>query len=185
MLHEIVADVDADRCEIVFLLHWAGGQHSELRVKKHTPGHHGRCTSLEAIEVVRQLAGTVADDQIAATLNRLRLRTGAGNAWNTSRIQSLRAYHALPAFDAHQPRNHQLTLQQAARRLGISPTSVRRLIRHQLLPAWQVVSCAPWEIPADALDSDVVRRAVDALKQRTSRPRTPQAQAPDSMFSEG
>ena len=185
LLHEIVADVDTDRREIVLLLHWAGGQHSELRVKKHAPGQHSRCTSLEAIEVVRQLAGTVADDQIAATLNRLRLRTGAGHAWNTSRIQSLRAYHALPAFDAHQPRNDQLTLQQAARRLGISPTSVRRLIRHQLLPASQVVSCAPWEIPADALESEVVRQAVEALKQRMSRPRTLPAQASDSMFSAG
>ena len=184
LLQEVVADIDEGRGEIVLLLHWAGGRHSERRVKKNASGQHGRCTTLEAIEVVRQMAGTVADDQIAATLNRLRLRTGAGNAWNATRVQSVRAYHALPAFDPHQPRDGQVTLEQAARRLGISPTSVRRLIRNQQLPARQVVSCAPWEIPSDALDSEVVRQAVDALKQRTSVPRTHAAHAHDSMFSE-
>ena len=34
LVHEIVADVDENNREIVLLIHWAGGRHSELRVKK-------------------------------------------------------------------------------------------------------------------------------------------------------
>ena len=57
LIEEIVADVDESRREIVLLIRWAGGQHSELRVKKRETGQHSKCTSLEAIEVVRHIAG--------------------------------------------------------------------------------------------------------------------------------
>jgi hypothetical protein len=77
---EIIADVDQENQEIVLLIHWAGGQHSELRIKKNRTGQHSRCTSLEGIEIIRRMAGKFPDDQIAATLNRLGLRTGAGMA---------------------------------------------------------------------------------------------------------
>jgi DNA invertase Pin-like site-specific DNA recombinase len=185
LLEEIVADVNEERREIVLLLHWAGGRHSELRVKKNEPGKHGRCTSLEAIEVVRQMAGAYPDEQIAATLNRLGLPTGSGNSWTELRVRSARSYHALPAFDANQPRHDRLTLQEAAQRLGISTTSVRRLIRRNQLPARQIVPCAPWEISPHTLNSETVRQAVDTMRRPSRLPRTQAAPAQHSMFSEG
>jgi len=185
LIHEIVADVDDTQREIALLIHWAGGRHSELRVKKNEPGKHGRSTSLEAIDVVRQMAGQFPDEQIAATLNRLGLQTGTGNSWTELRVRSARHYQALPAFDPNRPRDDRLTLQDAAARLGVSPTTVRRLITTQTLPAKQVVPCAPWEIAAAALESDAVRDAVSAIKLRTGLPRTHIADGQDSMFSEG
>ena len=78
LIEEIIADVDEATAEIVLIIHWTGGRHSELRVKKNTTGKHSRCTSLEAIEIISQMAGKFPDDQIAATLNRLNFRTGKG-----------------------------------------------------------------------------------------------------------
>ncbi|MBV8451405.1 MAG: recombinase family protein, partial [Deltaproteobacteria bacterium] len=85
LIREIVADVDEDEREIILLVHWVGGRHSELRLKKSETGRHRHCTNADAIEMVRKMAGKFPDEQIAATLNRLRLRTGAGNAWNRLR----------------------------------------------------------------------------------------------------
>lgn len=79
LIQEIVADVDEAAGEIVLIIHWTGGRHSELRVKKNLTGRHSRCTSLEAVEIIRQMAGRFPDEQIAATLNRLGLKTGSGN----------------------------------------------------------------------------------------------------------
>ena len=90
LIREIVADVDEKTKEILLLLHWAGGRHSELRLKKNATGRHGRCTSLEAIEIIRQIANTFTDEQIATTLNRLGMRTGTGNTWNEIRVRSAR-----------------------------------------------------------------------------------------------
>src|SRR5258706_14303861 len=50
---------------------------------------NGRCTPMEAIDVVRQMAAQYADGEIALTLNRLRLKTGTGNTWNETRVRSL------------------------------------------------------------------------------------------------
>src|SRR4029453_7192863 len=99
LIEEIVADVDESSREIVLLIHWAGGRHSELRVKKRETGQHGKCTSLEAIEVVRHMAGRFPDELIAATLNRLGLRTGVGNTWNKQRVYSLRHDRQVPPFN--------------------------------------------------------------------------------------
>ena len=43
---------------------------------------------MEAIEVLKQMAGGHTDEQIATTLNRLGLQTGAGHTWNEQRVYS-------------------------------------------------------------------------------------------------
>jgi excisionase family DNA binding protein len=182
LITEIVADVDESRREIVLLLHWAGGRHSELRLKKRELGQHRRCTSVEAVEVVRQMAGRFSDELIAATLNRLGMRTGMDNSWNKDRVYSLRQYHQLPRFDPQEPRTG-VTLREAAQRLHVSEASVRRLIAEKKIPATQVVAYAPWEIPAEALDSDDVRQAVTAIRQGTTRPQKHTADGQQTMFS--
>jgi len=88
LLHEIVVDVDEERSELKLVFHWTGGRHSELRVPK--KGYNTTMTDLKVVEVVRRMAGRWTDEQIAATLNRLALRTGRGNAWNAKRVESLR-----------------------------------------------------------------------------------------------
>ena len=183
LVHEIVADVDEERSEIVLLIHWTGGRHSELRVKKNATGQHRRCTSAETIAVLGRLAGHFNDAQIATTLNRLGLRTGAGNSWNQVRVASARSYHQLPAFDPEQAREDVVTLDRAAQRLGLSPTSVRRLIKRKVLPASQVVAGAPWQIPAAALESEAVQQAVQDVKNGPSVPRTPPSDQREALFS--
>jgi hypothetical protein len=183
LIEEVIADVDESRREVILLIHWAGGRHSELRVKKREMGKHRWCTSLEAIEVVRQMAGKFSDELIAATLNRLGLRTGIGNTWNKHRVYSVRQYHQLPAFDAACPQR-MVTLKEAADRLHVSPASIRRMIADKKLSASQVVECAPWEIPAEALDSELVQKAVTNIKNRVTKPRTQNVDGQQRMFAE-
>ena len=63
-------------------------------------------------------------------------------------------------------------MEQAATTLGVSPTTVRRLIRLQILPGRQVVPYAPWIIEADDLENGDVRDYVDSVKRGQTRPRT-------------
>jgi len=173
LVQEIVADVDDQKREIVLLIHWAGGRHSELRIKKNGLGKHQHCTSVDAIEVVRQMSGKFSDEQIATTLNRLGLRTGSGNTWSVQRVYGLRHYHQLSNNKVSRTNIPVVTLEEAAFRLGVSESTVRRMIDQKLIPATQVVPCAPWEISVEALESELVRKAVINVKNRV---RTPQAQ---------
>ena len=49
LIKEIVADVDEAAREVILVIHWKGGQHSELRIKKPKTGEHGCHTADEAI----------------------------------------------------------------------------------------------------------------------------------------
>ena len=170
LIEEIIADVDDAASEIVLLIHWTGGRHSELRMKKNLTGRHSRCTDLETIEVLRRMSGRFPDDQIAATLNRLGLKTGTGNTWNEGRVRSVRSYHELPAYNAALAPRQTVTLEQASERLGISHKVIRRLIESNKIPATQVVPWAPWEIPIEAIESAEVVQEVARAKRRPRNP---------------
>ena len=185
LIREIVADVDENSNEIVLVIHWAGGRHSELRVKKNATGRHSHCTSMEAIEVIRQMAGKFPDEQIAATLNRLGFSTGAGKTWNEQRVYSARHYNELPAYNPNQTNQDILTMEEAAQRLGVSTTTVRRLIEQKKLAATQVVPCAPWQIAIAALDAAAVRTAVNKIKNGVRVPRTLLDDKQQRMFPKG
>jgi DNA invertase Pin-like site-specific DNA recombinase len=150
VLTEIIVDVGENPPEIRMWLHWQGGLHTELRTPKNRTGKHGRCLDQKVVDLIRELAKVCTDQSIASILNRLGYRTGAGNTWIESRVRSLRKYHHIEAAQTEGGRDW-LTLADAAQELGISTSSVRRLIGLDLLPALQVLTHAPWVIQREQL----------------------------------
>jgi hypothetical protein len=71
LIVNIVVDVDDQAREVVLIIHWRGGQHSELRVRKPRTGEHGCATTDDALAVMRSMAGRWSDEHIAASLNRM------------------------------------------------------------------------------------------------------------------
>jgi len=163
VLREIMADVDER--EVTLVLHWAGGRHSEVHWTKNKIGLHRR-SNLTAVDVIQQMAGKLPDDEIALTLNRQRQRTGSGHSWTAERVAYTRKNHNLPEFQESADAAPTMTLQQAAKRLQVSVTAVRRLIARGVLAARQIVHHAPWQIPADELESEPVKRALAHLGQK-------------------
>jgi len=76
-----------------------------------------------------------------------------------------------------------VTMEEAAQRLGVSSTSIRRMIKLKKMPATQVVACAPWQIAIEALESEEVRKAVRNIKARARAPRTQGSDQQQAMFS--
>jgi hypothetical protein len=73
VINEVIADIDADAAEIVLLVHWMGGAHTELRLPRRRRGQRNS-TSPDIINAVRQLVLIANDDLIAGILNRNKLR---------------------------------------------------------------------------------------------------------------
>ena len=141
-----------------------------MRVSKNRTGKHRRCTDRKVVDLVRELAKVCTDQSIASILNRLGYRTGAENTWIESRVRSLRRYHDIEAMNTEGARTW-LTLADAAGELAISTSSVRKLIRLDILPAQQVVRHAPWVIERNKLDLAGVREAVKAIHEGCHIPR--------------
>ena len=87
LITEIVVEIDEAAGEIVLVIHWKGGQHSELRVHKPRTGEHGCSTPKQALAVMRSMAGRWSDQDIAASLNRMGMPTGQGKTWTTHRVR--------------------------------------------------------------------------------------------------
>ncbi|WP_457663599.1 recombinase family protein [Sinorhizobium medicae] len=75
LIHEVVADLDDVASEIVLVIHWVGGVHTELRLPKRRRGQRN-ATPDDIVEAVRQLVLIANDDVIAGVLNRNGLTTG-------------------------------------------------------------------------------------------------------------
>ena len=143
---EIVARLQDDRIELV--VHWRGGDHTQLSVPKNRPGRHRWSTASSVEELIRTLARQQTDSAIAATLNRCSLRTTKGNTWTEVRVRSFRNTRHIPV---HRPgemaERGELSLEETADRLKVSKMTILRLISSGTIQAHQACKGAPWAIP--------------------------------------
>ena len=163
LVNEIVVDVSHPRATIEMQIHWAGGVHTPLIVRKNKSGRNSNAVDRDVVELVRELALVQPDPYIASTLNRLGYHTGTGKTWNETRVKHLRNYNQIPVFVRGTDRSW-LTLEEAAATLKTGVTVVRTMIRKELLPARQVAKHAPWTIKREDLERPEIRNYVKATR---------------------
>src|SRR5271156_1573898 len=168
LITDIVVDIDEKAREVILTIHWQGGQHSQLRVRKPRTGEHGRRTSEEALAVIRSMSCRWSDQDIAASLNRMGMRSGQGMTWNAYRVSSVRREHGIHAYRSAEKNGEWLTMSEAAKLAGVTRYFIRHLIDERILHADQVVPDAPYQIRASDLQSEVVAAAI-ARKHRPCR----------------
>jgi len=167
-LTSITAEAVEEPPRIKLLLHWAGGIHTCVYVKRNRTGEHSRCTDRAVVELVRELAASSDDRIIAQVLNRLGYKTGVGNSFNLERVQSLRQHHKIPCFDG--TKRDWLTLEEAAEKLKLNQGTVRKLLQRGFLKGRQIVKHAPWMISPEALAEPVLQAAVAKVHAGSSVP---------------
>src|ERR1700729_3800364 len=182
LVHEVVADIDDAASEIVLIVHWVGGAHSELRWPRRRRGQRNSA-SADIIQAVRQLVLIASDDLIAGLLNRNGLKTGHGNRWTRERVTSLRSPHRIPVFktadDGVEP---WLNLSDAARLLTIASKTLRLAPKAGKIEARHPFTDGPWIFARASLITTAARSIAERARQN---PRYPAGPHPDqqSLFS--
>ncbi|TFV28621.1 recombinase family protein [Bradyrhizobium frederickii] len=182
LIHEVVADIDDEASEIVLVVHWAGGAHSEMRLPKRRRGQRNS-TSGDIIAAIRQLVLIASDDLIAGLLNRNGLKTGNGNRWTRERVTTTRSYHRIPVFrraeDSVEP---WLNLSDAARLLKVASKTLRLAAEAGQIEAVHPLPDGPWIFARAALTTDAATSITERARQN---PRYPAGSHPDqqSLFS--
>jgi hypothetical protein len=126
LIHAVIVDVEAEAGEIVLIIHWKGGVHTERRLPRRRRGQSSRQTSKGIIDAVRVLGLVCSDDVIAGVLNRNGLRTGRGNRWTRERVTSLRSWNKSPCYSVQRCDSEGwMNLTEAAHLLGISARTLR------------------------------------------------------------
>jgi len=173
VVEEIVVDVVDETLALV--IHWRGGDHTRLTVKKNRVGQTRYTTDHDVIDLVRVLARQMPDHTIAAVLNRSGKTTPHGKGWTRAAVCSLRNRNKIAIYrDGERSERGEATLDEAATALGVSPSTIRRLILDGTIPAAQHCPGAPWIIQHADLERDDVRRKAE--QRRARRPASDERQ---------
>lgn len=151
-LTEVV--VRRDGAIIHAVLHWQGGDHTQLQVKQrlNAAGRHNPRILDDTIALVRELARLMPDRQIARLLNRTGVETGHGNAWTLERVRGFRSHHAIAVFrEGEWAERGEITLEAAAKLIGVCNMTALRMLRRGEIKGRQACAGAPWVIKAEDL----------------------------------
>ncbi len=144
LIHEVIADIDHEASEVVLIIHWKGGVHTELRVPRRKRGSATR-TNPDIIAAVKALARLSTDRTIAGFLNRNGLKTGRGNRWSQQRVTALRTYHKIPNYNPQtKQREGWMNLTEAAAFLGLSSRTIRLATERNDIPGLHPLPDGPW-----------------------------------------
>ena len=173
VIHEVVADIDDEASQIVLLIHWIGGVHTELRLPRRRRGQRNS-TSADILTTVRQLVLIANDDLIAGILNRNGLMTGHGNRWTRERVTALRSHHKIPVFrpapDGNEP---WLNLNKAAHLLGIAAKTLRRAAEAAEIEGVHPLPDGPWIFSRSMLGEPAAQRIAHRAQQNPKHPTGP------------
>ena len=177
LIHEVVVDVDPQAGEVILIVHWKGGVHSELRLPRRRRGQNTTHTSAPIIEAVRILARTCPDNVIAGVLNRNALLTGRGNRWTRERVTALRSHHKIPCYDADRcGQEGWMNLTHAARFLKLNPKTLRLAAERGDLTAEHPLQDGPWIFNREVLRSEAASSIVERVRASQRYPAIPNQQ---------
>jgi DNA invertase Pin-like site-specific DNA recombinase len=164
---EIIVDVGDN--SLALTIHWQGGDHTALTVRKNKVGRTRWAVEADVVDLVRVLARQLPDLAIAAILNRSGKLTGRGATWNRSNVCGLRNTNGIPIYrEGERAERGEVTLDEAADVLSVSRATAWRMVSSGVLPARQLCTGTPWIIQLADLRRDDVRR--DAAARRSRRP---------------
>jgi len=184
LIHEVVVDVDAEAGEVILIIHWKGGVHSELRLPRRRRGYSSTRSSQDTVDAVKLLANIYSDDMIASALNRSGVRTGRGNRWSRERVTALRTYQGIPCYSAdRRSAEGWMNLTEAARFLHISPRTLRLAVERGEIQAQRPLADGPWVFNRRELETDAAKQLVQRVARGTRDPAVPSADQARFEFS--
>ena len=164
LIREMMVSLDEDTQDLTFLIHWQGGCHTTMSMKKPLSGAIKYKTPEQDIAWIRQLSVRYDAGEIARVLSKLGRTTARGKRWNQTRVAYTRKQYGIAAVDKAHLDPHILSLGQAVKYTGVSDTTLMKLMNKDILPCHQVAPYAPLEINKRDLESDPVRSILDHLK---------------------
>ena len=146
LLDDVVLNVDRDTHLATVDLFWQGGARTDLLVRlRHTTIRRSG-TRPELVDLIRRLAVHSFDPEIAMVLAKHGYDSPTGLPFTASRVRGIRERSGIPAASRMTAKDAGVSINQAARELGVSTITIRRWPAEGLLPAEQTAEHAPWRI---------------------------------------
>lgn len=148
LLEEVIVQVDRPAEQARLTLRWRGGALTELVVPLPRSAYQPLRTDEETLTLLRRLAVHYPDAVIAGILNRQGRRSARGERFSASIVSSLRTHWGIPCHQPSTtpPEGELVTVTEAARQLGVAPSTFHRWLQDGFLAGEQLTPGAPWQI---------------------------------------
>lgn len=184
LIREVIADVDGSLGEVILVIHWKGGVHTERRVPRRHRGQNNSHTPKGVVGAVVTLARTCPDELITGMLNRNGLKTGRGNRWTRERVTALPSYYRILCYNPEQHREIEgwMNLTEAAASLQVSPRTLRLVVDRGEIISEHPLADGPWVLQRQALGTAAACALVRLERQQHHHPAIPSEQQSGFCF---
>jgi DNA invertase Pin-like site-specific DNA recombinase len=151
LIEEVILAVDRPRAAAVLTIRWHSGAATSTTVDLPRRAAPKIRTDDDTVDLLRRLAVHYPDDIIAGILNRQGRTTARGHRFTAHLVGNLRRYRKIPRRVATEPAGEAplLNVRQAAKQLGLAPSTVLRCLDAGFVRGEQVTPGAPWRIRLD------------------------------------
>jgi len=148
LLEEVCIAVDRSASNAHLTLRWRGGVITEFDVVARSPRIPALRTDEDTIDLVRRLAPHYSNAVIAGILNRQGRRNAHDKRFTATSVAGLRRYWKLPRFERPKelPEGNLATVKDAAKILGVAPSTLHRCLNDGIIVGEQFTPGAPWRI---------------------------------------
>lgn len=148
LLLEVIIKVDRASAKAELTLRWRGGALTELVIPLPRSTYRPLRTDEKTLTLLRRLAVHYPDAMIASILNRQGRRSARGARFTAILVSSLRTHWHIPCYQPpSEPANGELvTVTEAARQLGVAPSTLHRWLQDGFIGGVQLTPGAPWQI---------------------------------------
>ncbi|MGI8792613.1 MAG: recombinase family protein [Acidimicrobiales bacterium] len=160
LLEEVRVDVHREDRRAEVVLRWRGAATTELNIELRGAHQPAIRTNEDTVDLLARLAQHYPDATIAGILNRQGRRSATGQRFTATIVQGLRHHRQIPCYrpPAEQPDGDLVTVTQAARILGVAPSTVHRWLSDGFIAGEQLTPGAPWRI---RITEELCNRFVD------------------------
>ena len=124
LVTDIIADVDEAAREVVLTIHWRGGQHSQLRVRKPKSGEHGCRTPEEALAVMPEHGDAMVGRGHRRVVEPDGNADRSGKDLDRAPRQLAAQVHGIHAYRSAEKNGEWLTMSEAAREARSHPSRI-------------------------------------------------------------
>jgi DNA invertase Pin-like site-specific DNA recombinase len=147
LIEDVTVMAEAGNPEFTLGLRYRSGRTETLHLTKPRRRSDVIRHTDDTVGIVRDLATSMGDAQIADHMNKCGMRTGIGKEFTEDSIQWIRYKHKIPSF--MQNTRTGFSVKETAEILGISTSKVYYHINNGIIPAVKRQPGWPWEISLD------------------------------------
>ncbi|MCP4204838.1 MAG: recombinase family protein [bacterium] len=148
LVEDVLVCIDPAASRAQLTLRWRGGAFTELEIELKRVRKSPVRTDEDTVELLRRLAVHYPDAMIAGIFNRQGRRTARGHRFNANRVGNLRRHRKIPRYQPppEPPEGELANVAEAAKILGVAPSTVHRWLNDGFIAGEQLTPGAPWRI---------------------------------------